>query len=281
MLPRTLGVIGLGAIGGSVAWRAARLGRQRVVGHAESTRDGVAAVRAGAVTELVRDAVSVARAADLVILATPPKATLQLLRRLAPVLLERGAYCTDVTAVKVPIVRLAEELELGPVFAGSHPFVGSAASGFRAATPERMNAAVVYVTPVGAGDRAADEIGDFWARAVGAHPVTIGADDHDRLLAWTGQLPQAVASALAAAFAGGGPSGVTYGRGAMEMTQLAGDSPEQWADLLLMNREHLLGALDGLSATVEGLRSALAAADRRAVERWLETASSWRRGFEA
>ncbi|MBE0593317.1 MAG: prephenate dehydrogenase/arogenate dehydrogenase family protein, partial [Gemmatimonadales bacterium] len=197
MLPETLGVIGLGALGGSVAWQAARAGVPRILGNAVSTKDGAAAVRVGAVTEFVHHPEVVVRSADLVVIATSPSATVQLLRRFGPTMRERGVFCTDVTSVKRPIVRVAEELELAEVFAGSHPLVGSDASGFDAARPDRLRDALVYVSPLAGGARAAAEVADFWSRAIHAHPVTLSADQHDALVAWTSHLPHVAASALA------------------------------------------------------------------------------------
>ena len=52
MLPDTLGVIGLGAIGGSVAWSAASRGTPRILGCCRHPRDAVAAAKAGAITEI-------------------------------------------------------------------------------------------------------------------------------------------------------------------------------------------------------------------------------------
>ena len=81
MKPNTLGIVGLGALGGSIARQAARAGVARIVGCAHSTKDGVAAARAGAVTEIAHEPEGVVRAADLVVMATPPATTLSLLSR--------------------------------------------------------------------------------------------------------------------------------------------------------------------------------------------------------
>jgi prephenate dehydrogenase len=277
MIPSSVGVIGLGAIGGSVAWRAARSGVTRVVGYAASARDRAEAARAGAITEVAHGAEQVARDVELVVLAVPPAASLELLRRLASTLRDRPVLCTDVSSVKAPIVELARTLHLDSVFAGSHPFAGTQASGFEAAREDLLTSQVVYVTPVGPDPRPAAEVTDFWDRVIGMRPVAISAEQHDRQLAWTSHLPQVVASALAGALAGLGPEGATYGPGARSTTRLASSSVEMWTDIFRMNRTAILETMAGFSGVFEGLRVALSREDEDAVATWLSRAAEWRR----
>ncbi len=279
MHPTTLGVIGLGAIGGSVAWQAVRAGVPRVRGFAAHPRDGAAALRSGAVTELAEDVRGVTRGADLVVVAIPPRATVELLGTLAPEL-GPGTLCTDVASVKAPVMHRALELGIAGHFAGSHPFAGTERSGFAAARPDRFRDAVVYVTAADGGERAADEVADFWERVLEAQPVRVDPVEHDRLLGWTSHLPQAVASALALALARHGPKGARYGAGARSTTRLAASDSAMWTDILLMNREQLLAALGAVETTMHDLRGALESGDARAVERWLEQGAAWRRRID-
>lgn len=252
----------------------------RVVGFTTSPADGAAAVKAGAVTDLLRSAEAVARAAQLVVLAVPPAATVALVEELATVLAECGVLATDVASIKLPIVRRAEALALSDRFAGSHPFAGTHQSGFAGARPERFADALVYVTPLAGGEDAAREVADFWTRVFGAHPVMMDAARHDEILAWTSHLPQAAASAVAATLARRGPQGVTYGTGAESTTRLAASGAEMWADVLLMNREPVMAALEALGDELAQLRDALLAGDAEAVRAWLERGAEWRARYE-
>jgi prephenate dehydrogenase len=271
----------LGAVGGSVALRAAEHGVTRIVGYDAQTKEGVAAVRAGAVTELVHDPVRVVEGSDLVVIAVAPRPTLSVLERVSGSLVQRGVYCTDTLPIKRQVVRRAQELGLAPVFAGSHLFMPFAGPAFRQASPQLPERAVVYVTPLTDGSTAAAEIGDFWKRVIGAQPVTLAAEVHDASLAWTSHLPRAVAAALAFALSRGGPSGVTYGTAALDATRSATGPVDPWVDVLLANRDNLAASLDGLTASVTTLRRALMEGDRRGVEAWLVEAASWRGRFES
>jgi prephenate dehydrogenase len=279
--PESLGVIGLGALGGSVAWRAAQSGVRRIIGYSPVPAEAVAALRAGAITEIADRPDRAARQADLVVLAAPPGATLNLLRDLHGLLRDGSRLCTDVTSVKRPIMDLADRLGLAAAFAGSHPLAGTHESGFAAATPSRLDGALVYVTPLREGERAAREIADFWAGVCGADPVLCDAAEHDRIVAWTSHLPQAVASALAGALRRAGPKGVTYGSGARDTTRLAASNPALWHDVLLLNRETLLEGLDALEGELGHLRRALNTGNGDELLAWLEAARAWRRQVDA
>jgi len=278
MRPRSLAVIGLGAIGGSVAWQARQAGIASVIGFAPERSDSVQALKAAAVHDIAESPARAVRGADLVVLAAPPQAIIDLLgaigRHLAP-----GALVTDVASIKAQIVAAAAEAGLNERFAGSHPFTGTHLAGWSGARPDRFTGAVVYVCPTGPkGDRAAREIMNFWAGVMGAHAVLVDAQVHDAQLAWTSHLPQAVASALARALARE-PSlrGASFGSGMRDTTRVAASPAEMWVDILLMNRGPIKEALAGMAGQLATLRALLEREDRSALHAFLEEAAQYRR----
>jgi amino-acid N-acetyltransferase len=122
---------------------------------------------------------------------------------------------------------------------------------------------VVYVTESGTpdGHRPARAVMGFWRDVLEAEPILIGAEAHDRQLAWTSHLPQAAAEALAKALADQHLGGVSFGSGARDTTRLAGSSPEMWSDILLYNQPALDQALEQAGAALAQLRELLAACD--------------------
>ena len=261
--PSSLAVIGLGAIGGSLAWQARLAGVPRVIGYSPSRAEGVEALRASAVTELAENPAAAVAGAELVVLATPARATLDLIGRLGPSL-EAGAVLTDVCSVKAPVLERARAAGLGDRFAGAHPLAGTHASGFGAARSDRLRGCVVYVCETGApgGDQAARHVMSFWKQVLEAQPVLIAAEVHDRQLAWTSHLPQAVASALAKTLADRGLGEVSFGSGARDTTRLAASSPEMWMDILLYNSRAVAEALGAAEAALAELRALIAARRR-------------------
>ena len=95
-------MVGLGAIGGSLAWQARLAGVARVVGFSTSRAEAVEALKASAITEMADTPGSAVRGADLVVLAVPASGDLDLIGRLGAAL-EPGAVLTDVCSVKGPV----------------------------------------------------------------------------------------------------------------------------------------------------------------------------------
>jgi prephenate dehydrogenase len=279
--PSSLAVIGLGAIGGSLAWQSRLAGIARVVGYSPSRAEGVAALKASAISEIADTPAKAMRGADLVVLAVPPGPTLDLIGRLAR-FLEPGATLTDVCSVKAPVMARAAQSGIGDRFAGAHPLAGTHASGFGAARSDRLRGCVVYVCESASpeGPRTARGVMRFWEEVLEAHPILIDAAGHDRQLAWTSHLPQAVAYALAKALADRRLGGVSYGSGARDTTRLAGSSPEMWLDILLQNGDPMVEALSSVERGVAELRRLVEAGDREGLERYLEAAREFRRGLD-
>jgi prephenate dehydrogenase len=279
--PSSLTVIGLGAIGGSLAWQARLAGVPRVVGVSASRAEGVQALRTSAITELADTPAKAVRGADLVVLAVPVQVTLELIGRLHA-LLEPGALLTDVCSVKSPVVARATAVGLGDRFAGGHPLAGTHGSGFAAARADRLRGCVVYVCETGSpgGDQAARRVMSFWEQVLEAQPVLIDAAAHDRQLAWTSHLPQAVASALAKALADRGLAGVSFGTGARDTTRLAASSPDMWIDILLYNRAAVVEALEATEHSLADLRSLVAAGDADGLRAYLAAAQRFREGLD-
>jgi len=280
--PDKLGIIGLGAIGGSLALAAKRGGVATVLGWSPEPAERAGAARQGAIDDAPARAADVARAVELLVLAAPPAANLELLESLKAHL-GAGALASDVGSVKRAIVARAETLGLGARFAGGHPLAGTQEHGFAAARVDLFTNAVVYVTPSqgGGGDAAAREVAHFWESVIGAQPVLMDAAQHDRQLALTSHLPQAVASLLAAYLARAAPPGATFGPGARDTTRVAASEPALWTEIFLMNRDELLPALRSLEEPLGDLERALEAGDAARLAGWLAGAAEWRRRLDA
>ena len=281
MRPHSLTVIGLGAIGGSVAWQARLAGIPSVIGYSPERSDSVLALKSGALHDIADSPARAVQGADLVVLAAPPRAVLELLPVLGPHL-ATGALVTDVASIKAPVVARARLAGLAAHFAGSHPLAGTHIAGWAGARPDRFTEAVVYVTSTGPeGDRAAREIMNFWQSVLGAHPILIDANDHDVQLAWTSHLPQAVASALARAVSRDpGLKGASFGSGMRDTTRLAASPAEMWVDIFMMNQGPVREALERIEGELGELRALLEHGDRAGLLAYLEEAAAFRRRLD-
>ncbi|HEY7193998.1 MAG TPA: prephenate dehydrogenase/arogenate dehydrogenase family protein [Gemmatimonadales bacterium] len=279
MRPTHLGIIGLGAIGGSIARQVKQPGRGDgivVLGWSPEPAERALAAQHGAVDDAPARATDVARVADLLILAAPPAANLAQLEAVVPYL-KPGALVTDTGSVKRGIVARAERLGLRARFAGSHPLAGTHRHGFEASRPDLFRGAVVYVTPCSDGADAAREIAHFWHDVLEAEPVVLDAASHDTQLAATSHVPQVVASLLGDFLARHAPPGASFGSGAIDTTRLAASEPALWTEILLMNRDEVLPALRALEESLGTVERALEAGDAGALTAWLTRAAQWRR----
>jgi prephenate dehydrogenase len=241
----TVGVIGLGLIGGSLARALSRAG-YAVIG---VDRPEVAR-RARAARAVARTAASAEEAADLsdvLVLAAPPAANLRLLRRVAR-RARRGLVITDVGSVKGPICREADRR--GLAFVGGHPMAGTERSGFGASSAGLFRGRSWILCPGRHAPRDAVAAVRRLARAAGARPVSMGPAEHDRTVAFLSHAPQLVAWALVDA-AGADPVArrrlAVAGPGFAGMTRLAASPPRLWREILAQNRRETTRALAAIT----------------------------------
>jgi len=273
--PTHLGIIGLGAIGGSLARQGKLAGVPTIIGWSPEPAERALAAQQGALDDAPARATDVARVADLLILAAPPAANLAQLDAIVPHL-KPGALVTDVGSVKRGIVARAEILGIGSRFAGSHPLAGTHRRGFEASRADLFRGAVVYVTPCSDGADAAREIAHFWKDVLEAEPVVLAAARHDAQLAATSHVPQVVASLLGDFLARHAPPGSSFGTGAADTTRLAASDPVLWTEILLMNRDEILPALRALEESLGTVERALEVGDAATLTDWLTRAAIWR-----
>ncbi len=273
---RRLAVVGTGLIGASVALAARRAGVERVVGwDADASALAVAAER-GAV-EPAAD-VGEAVAGAQVVLVAVPVASLPSQVRETLALAGEDATVTDVGSTKGPVCAAAAG---DPRFVGGHPICGAEARGPERASAELFESATWFLTPSSATSPERFRLVHGLVAALGARPVAIDADAHDRLVAVTSHLPHALANVLlnqaGASRVDGHDPLAAAGGSLRDMTRIAGANPRIWVDIFLDNREALAAALAEHRRRVEQLESALAAGDAGFLARWIAEASGNRR----
>ena len=264
MRPDSLTIIGLGALGGSLAWQATRAGIPRVVGYAKDRSDGVQALKAGALHEVADRAELAVRGAELVVLAVPFEALRTLLPRIAKAL-PPTTWLTDTIPLKGPVQEVVREAGLLSRWAGSHLLWELEGRGFAAARPEGLRGRVVYVSADPAGAGALREVMHFWETVYGAEGVQMDLADHDRVLSWTHLLPRLLAVVAAGTLGEAGLAARSRDPATQAATRLAATDPEELASLLLAARAPVLDALTHAGRVEERLRLALERHDRAAL----------------
>ena len=276
MMIERIGVVGTGLIGASAALGAQRAGIPKVVGWDPDAEHLAVASERGAVEPLDSLAAVVADAA-LVLVAAPvgelPPVVREVLDR-AP----EGCTVTDVGSTKGPVCAAAGD---DPRFVGGHPICGAETRGPGRASAELFEGATWFITPTAATPPERLRLLHGFVGSLGARPVAIGPEAHDRLVAVTSHLPHVLANVLlnqagSTRVEGHDP---LHGAGGSlrDMTRIGGANPRIWVDIFLDNREALAGALAEQRRLLEQVERALAAGDAGFLARWIGEASGHRR----
>jgi prephenate dehydrogenase len=262
-------VLGTGLMGTSVAMAAARAGASVRGWDIDPGTAARAAARGGfdqAAT--LDDAVA---GADLVVVCTPiptiaPLATAALAA--AP-----GAIVTDVGSIKGRVSRevgrQATVEHLGRYVPG-HPMGGSERSGPEHASPSVLDGIVWVIAAGEASDPGAVESLEAWVARLGARPVRMSPDRHDRLVAFVSHLPQVASTALmslAATEEADEPEILLLAAGGFrDLTRLAASDAGLWSSILLANREQISEAIDLYVERLRTLRDDVIGSRGEAVE---------------
>jgi prephenate dehydrogenase len=271
-----LAVVGTGLIGASVGLAAQRA----KVGEVAGWDEDVDALRVAAERGAVEPAGSLAEAlaATDVALVTVPVAGLASIVRHVLDAAPPGCAVTDVGSTKGSVCASAGG---NPRFVGGHPICGAETRGPERANAELFEEATWFLTPLASTDPEAYRAIHGLVTQLGARPLAIGPEAHDRLVAVTSHLPHALANVLlnqagGSRFDGHDPL-ATAGGSLRDMTRIAGANPRIWVDIFLENRSALVASLAEHRRRVEELEAALAEGDAGSIARWIGEASGNRR----
>jgi prephenate dehydrogenase len=270
-----MAVMGAGQIGGSVALAARAAGAVTEVVAWSRTREKLERAQAlGIIDRSATSAAEAARGAALVVLATPVRSLGEIAAEIAPAL-DPYAIVIDVGSVKATAIAAVEPKLQPGAFVACHPIAGTERVGPDAASPLLFEGKRCVLCPTAnSREEAVATIERLWS-ALGAEPVRMDAELHDRVLGAGSHLPHVAAYALAATL--GAISGdVIEGLRRLptpslrDTTRVAASSPVMWRDIFLDNRAEVLPLVEALRQQVEELRAAIAAGDGKRIEQLLE-----------
>lgn len=263
----TVGVAGLGLIGGSLA-KAYKSAGHEVLGWNRSRSVLDFAMLSGDVDgELNEENVS---RCDLVLVALYPEAAIAFIRRMAPYFGTRPVVI-DCCGTKRTVCEACFPLsaEHGFTYIGGHPMAGSHNSGYKYARATLFRGApMVLVPPVYDDIELLGRVKELLLPALfGSFSVTT-AEKHDAMIAFTSQLTHMVSNAYVKSPTAASHKGFSAGS-YKDMTRVAWLNPGMWAELFLENKENLLFELDCLSRSLAEYKEALEAGDKDRLVRLL------------
>ncbi|MBR4703129.1 MAG: prephenate dehydrogenase [Oscillospiraceae bacterium] len=264
----TVGILGLGLIGGSFARAYSAAGHTVLAWDTDSTVLSFAKLSSAAAGDLTAQT---APCCDLILLCVYPGAALAWLREMGPKL-GSGPVVIDCCGTKRSVTEpgMALAKEHGFTYLGGHPMAGTQYSGFKYSRSNLFQGAPMVIVPPSRDDiRLLVRVKELLEPAgFGSISVTT-AEKHDEMIAFTSQLAHVVSSAYIkspTALQHQGFSAGSY----RDMTRVAWLNPVMWSELFLDNRDNLIRELDTLAEHLKEYREALAAGDRETLLRLLE-----------
>jgi prephenate dehydrogenase len=261
----TVAVVGLGLMGSSfaLALKDSRLDVVVVGSDPDATT-----VRKALDRNVVKTAsgdLSVVELADIVVLAVPILALRQVLSNLRG--LVAGKVVTDMASTKASVMEWASAS--GIELVGGHPMCGKETAGIDAADPGIFKDAPWVLTT------ANPEVTHL-VESVGARPLVMDAETHDRLVAGVSHAAFLLSVGYVLSLSSGADwpeASKLAASGFRDMSRLAAGDPSLYAGIARTNRDHLMEQLDAIIATLGRLRRHLESDDPRLIELFEEAKS--------
>ena len=272
-----IAVLGVGLIGGSIGLAAReRIDGAEVVGFGRKPERLDRAVELGALDRATTDLAEALAGAEACFACGPVGVLPDLVER-ALAAAPEACVVTDVGSTKRRIVELITDQR----FVGGHPIAGAETAGVENARADLFQGATWYLTP---SERSSGLLYERLHRLVvelGARPIAIDAETHDRLLATVSHVPHVVANVLVAQAARAldeqGETLPRVGPSFRDATRVAGANTDIWTDIYLSNAESIAAEVEETARRLGHVAATLRAGDRGALAEWNEAARGDRR----
>ena len=277
----TIGFLGLGLIGGSIA-RSIRKNFPScriIVYSRRKNEDLLQGQKDGIISDITYAIDAHFSECDIIFLCAPVLQTIQFLEQLKP-LINKTCIITDVGSVKGNIHKEVERLELESQFIGGHPMAGSEKTGFANSSEDLLQDSYYLLTPC---KTTAEEKVLFLKKILsgtGAIFATVDAGLHDDITAAISHVPHIVAASLVnmvrendtsnelmKAFAAGGFK---------DITRIASSSPEMWESICLSNADSINHFLSLMIDELTKMRSYIANEQGTEINRFFASSREYR-----
>ena len=275
----TIGIVGLGLIGGSAAKAIKKYTEHTVFGYDLSPSVVESAVRCGAIDkELSKDELCLC---DMTIIALYPGVAIEYITE-NQALFKKGSIVTDCCGIKRQICAAAEPIarENGFYFVGGHPMAGSQFSGFKYSRESLFTGASMILVPRDRSDISLiGRLKELFSMAGFSRVMVCDAEYHDRMIAYTSQLAHVVSNAYVKSPCAKDHRGFSAGS-LRDLTRVAKLNENMWTELFFENRDNLCRELDILISSLEEYRRALDEGDREKMRRLLAEGRAIKEGMD-
>ncbi len=255
----TVGIYGLGLIGGSMA-KAYKASGHRVIGFDKDSATQGYALLADIINEELND--ENISECELVFIALYPQRAIECIERIAP-LVSKDALVIDLCGTKALVCEagFAAAEKYGFTFVGGHPMAGKQYSGIKYTSATLFKGAPMVIVPPVYDDMAfIHRIKTVLSPAGFGRLSVTTAEAHDKMIAFTSQLAHIVSNAYVKSPTAEGHKGFSAGS-YKDLTRVAWLNEYMWTELFVENKEPLLFELDHIIESLSKYRDALSSDD--------------------
>ena len=274
----TFAIVGLGLIGGSYAKALRNLKVRKILGMDISHGIARACLNANMIDEVVEADGKNLKEADIIICSVYPEAVVGFVRQNVQNFAE-GVLMTDATGVKGTMPRQIQELlPEGCEFVSGHPMAGRQGSGLGMSDAAIFNNSNYIIVPTEKNSPEAVRWLEEFAKALGcARSVKVSMEDHDKIIAYTSDLPHITAVALVNSASYNENTQYFIAGGFRDATRVADINPDLWSDLFLSNRDNVIAEIENYQSQLERWKKAIMQNDREKLKAIMREAGPRRR----
>ncbi len=274
---KTIGVVGLGLIGGSLGAAIKKyIPKTTVIGFDNNNTEANKAASYSLVDDVEITFEKLVNSADILVLATPLLSALKYIRLLHSY--NRQMIVSDVCSVKRPLLQAAETLSGNMTFVGGHPMAGSQKSGNDYADPDMFQGAAYVLCPPLTG-KIPTELTDI-ITAIGGQPVLTSPEEHDKAVSRVSHAPQLLAVSLLNELQKGEDSEELLLKlaagGFKDVTRIGESSYTVWKDILAKNKDNIISDISRLIIRLNDYKDALQTGKSETLEKEFDKARSVR-----
>lgn len=270
-------IVGLGVVGGSYAMALTAAGYKNVYAVNRSEASLKKAVQAGIVKGGSVNIEDFAAKADIAVIAVYPTGAEECARKLGA-LMKKGSLVTDVLGIKrYYSEKISAVLPDYIDYVPAHPMAGREKRGLDYASADVLKGANFIITPITRSTPGGIEAVKTLACDMGFGKIrTLTTEEHDRVIAYTSQLPHALAVSLINSDEEDSGTGDFIGDSFRDLTRIAEINADLWQELFIGNGENLIAAIDMFTAQLSAIRKAVEEKDRESLVKQFEKSSARR-----
>lgn len=219
---------------------------------------------------------------DIIFICTPIRKTMEYIAQLSGNVRE-DCIITDVASTKGEICHYIEGLEKPPIFIGGHPMAGTEKSGYSNAFAHLFENAYYVLTPTNTSTETAVYTLESLINGIGAIPIIVSPEKHDLVTGCISHVPHIIASALVTLAKNtendAGLIKLLAAGGFKDITRIASSNPAMWENIILSNGKIVIDLLDEFKKVVDEMALNIKNCENEEIHQFFDNAKNFRDSF--